>query len=232
MLPHLALVQADMHFWTVKQELLFYAVLPLFVVACRFGGRHALSALAALAVLGYFVFDHLQLVQIPWQGIGLKFRVVPFVIGMAIAVGIARVPAAVGRWLLWTGLLGLGCVSSSAVAWAWGGDPGFFEWERPYLLWPFAAAFLVGAVTAPQWIVTNPLARWVGVLGYGIYVWHFGVILVLKAHGVDSAWMLVAAAGSVTLVLAAASWRWVEQPAIRWGQRLSRRIQRTDTAPH
>ena len=61
-------------------------------------------------------------------------------------------------------------------------------------------------------------------LGYGIYVWHFGVILVLKAHGVASAWMLVAAAGSVTLVLAAASWRWVERPAIRWGQRLSRRI--------
>lgn len=230
-LPHLALVQADMHFWTVKQELLFYAVLPLFVVACRRSGRHALPALAALAVGSYFVFDHLQLVQIPWQGIGLKFRVVPFVIGMAIAVGIARVPAAVGRWLLWAGLLGLGFASSSAVAWAWGGDPGFFEWERPYLLWPFAAAFLVGAVTAPQWIVANPVARGIGVLGYGIYVWHFGVILVLKAHRVDGAWWLVAAAGSVTLLLAAASWRWIERPAIRWGQRLSRRIQGAGPRP-
>ncbi|WP_198969857.1 acyltransferase family protein [Xylophilus sp. ASV27] len=223
-LAHSVLIQADMHFWTVKQELLFYAVLPLFVVLCRIAPRHAFGVLVACGVGGYVLFDVVQIVSIPWQGLGLKLRIVPFIIGMALAAGLHRVGPRAGRALFWAGAIGLWALSSSVLFSLFHRDPGYFEWEHPYLLWPFLAAAMAGAYAAPSALVTHPVVRQIGVWGYGIYIWHFGVLLVLKSRMDAPLWATTLLAAAVTLVLAAASYRWIEAPAIAWGQRLTRRL--------
>ena len=61
--------------------------------------------------------------------------------------------------------------------------------------------------------------RWVGVRSYGIYLWHWPVIALFTARAeADSTTLGVRAAETtVTIALAAASWRWVEAPIMRDG---------------
>jgi peptidoglycan/LPS O-acetylase OafA/YrhL len=85
-----------------------------------------------------------------------------------------------------------------------------------------AAAVLVAAVSHPACGVARafgtPVARWVGDRSYGIYLWHWPV-MALTRPGIDvDAPEPVVLLGqiAVTVLLAAASYRWVEQP-IRTG---------------
>ena len=64
---------------------------------------------------------------------------------------------------------------------------------------------------------------WLGERSYGLYLWHWPVIVLLSAAlpGVDrvgaTGWMLGALALAVSVPLAAASYRWLEQPVRRGG---------------
>ncbi len=67
------------------------------------------------------------------------------------------------------------------------------------------------------------LARWVGERSYGLYLWHWPVIVLLQAAlpaidrgGAESWWLGLAALG-LTIALAAISYRFVEQPVRRHG---------------
>lgn len=78
-----------------------------------------------------------------------------------------------------------------------------------------AGAVLVTAVRPGPvaWVLSVPPLRWVGVRSYGIYLWHWPVIAF--AGGTSA----VALAGEAALgvALAAASWRWLEEPIRRHG---------------
>ena len=77
---------------------------------------------------------------------------------------------------------------------------------------------LVGAVTHGATrlgavLGAQPL-RWIGERSYGIYLWHWPV-MALTRPGIDLTWpatVIAAAQIAVTLLLAAASYRWVEMP--------------------
>ncbi len=79
-------------------------------------------------------------------------------------------------------------------------------------------AVLVGAVTHGATrlgavLGAQPL-RWIGERSYGIYLWHWPV-MALTRPGIDLTWpatVVAAAQIAVTLLLAAASYRWVEMP--------------------
>ena len=89
------------------------------------------------------------------------------------------------------------------------------------------------AVRGARWrcccsVVTDPAAhigavlgvaplRWIGQRSYGIYLWHWPV-MVLTRPGIDlqwNRWVLVPAQIGVAVLLAAASYRWVEMPVRR-----------------
>jgi peptidoglycan/LPS O-acetylase OafA/YrhL len=72
---------------------------------------------------------------------------------------------------------------------------------------------------------------WLGDRSYGLYLWHFPVILVIFERGSamlppDNSHPLIrlALVGLVALTLAAVSYRFIELPAREYGRRLSRRI--------
>ena len=79
-------------------------------------------------------------------------------------------------------------------------------------------AVLVGAVTHGATrlgavLGAQPL-RWIGERSYGIYLWHWPVMAMTRP-GIDLTWpatVVAAAQIAVTLLLAAASYRWVEMP--------------------
>jgi peptidoglycan/LPS O-acetylase OafA/YrhL len=86
-------------------------------------------------------------------------------------------------------------------------------------------ALVVGAVVAGRgvatgWVATRPLA-WVGLVSYGVYMWHVPLILFARSIGALPSFYplrLVVILGPV-LLAAAASWYAVERPAVAWAAR-------------
>ncbi|MDT9593485.1 acyltransferase family protein [Nocardioides zeae] len=76
-------------------------------------------------------------------------------------------------------------------------------------------------------LATGPLV-WLGERSYGIYLWHWPVMLLLgAAFPTASTGVVAALTAYLTLLLAAASWRCVEQPVLRHGYRgATRRVLR------
>jgi peptidoglycan/LPS O-acetylase OafA/YrhL len=94
-----------------------------------------------------------------------------------------------------------------------------------------AVALLVGAVFGDQRSVMNRLlstrpAVAVGRWSYGIYLWHLPVIAVLYTdfvfpRGVPGLLLPLATVVVISLALSAATYAWVEQPAIAWSHRMT-----------
>ena len=87
-----------------------------------------------------------------------------------------------------------------------------------------AAGGVVLAAASPGlvgWALGRSVLRWIGIRSYGIYLWHWPVIALATAafpqqRPADWIWLPEAA---ISVGLAAASWRWVEEPIIRNGFR-------------
>jgi peptidoglycan/LPS O-acetylase OafA/YrhL len=88
------------------------------------------------------------------------------------------------------------------------------------------AAFLVPASPLARVVDVAPL-RWVGERSYGIYLWHWPVLILLAAASpawtgdAVLAWVLGGIAAAITVVAAALSFRFVETPIRRDGFRAS-----------
>jgi peptidoglycan/LPS O-acetylase OafA/YrhL len=96
-----------------------------------------------------------------------------------------------------------------------------------------------GGVQAPVFIRTlevRPIV-WVGERSYGLYLWHWPVILVLAAAagdapGSSSWWRTAVAALAVTVLASWASYRWIETPVRRLGaHEVARRVSVSLRAP-
>jgi peptidoglycan/LPS O-acetylase OafA/YrhL len=134
-----------------------------------------------------------------------------------------RVPA-VARWLIdAVGLAGLAAI----VALIWRTNQySDFMFRGGMVLLSVATAATVAAAVTPGSLFGRALGmqplRWLGVRSYGIYLWHYPVIILTAAPGtagnpVSPLRAVLVVAG--TLLAAALSWRFVEDP-IRSGARL------------
>ena len=87
-------------------------------------------------------------------------------------------------------------------------------------------------------ILGNPVLRWLGVISFGIYLYHFAVLVQLARWGLKdhepvndlAAWLTAALAGAVAL--AALSWYVIERPSLRLRARgVAQPRAERDTAP-
>jgi peptidoglycan/LPS O-acetylase OafA/YrhL len=97
-----------------------------------------------------------------------------------------------------------------------------FLYRGGFVLLSIATVFAVAAMAHPASrlgpLVGNRPMRWVGERSYGIYLWHFPVIVLTSHRGVANGQSLLRSALQVAAILAIAelSWRYVEDP-IRHG---------------
>jgi peptidoglycan/LPS O-acetylase OafA/YrhL len=82
------------------------------------------------------------------------------------------------------------------------------------------AAVVVGGGAATRWMSARPLA-WVGLVSYGVYMWHVPLLLFGRSVGVfPHPYVLRVGVLLVpVLLVSAASWYFVERPAIAWAGR-------------
>ncbi|WP_354697464.1 O-acetyltransferase [Paraconexibacter sp. AEG42_29] len=231
--------------WTLAVEATFYVLLPLAgVLAVK--GRKVGVVLAPLVLLAVGVAYNYSLSD--ETGLSpIVSKVLPaylpyFAVGMLAAVLAydrrLRKPATYA-------LLGAGAVLVFGNAY-WAGDAATRgSHDQALRIWrdlPAATGFalvllaVAAATQAPRWLSTKPMVK-VGELSYGIYLWHVPVMLFLRAQELLPLFTTgaVAVALPVTLLVAGASWRWVERPAQDASRRIAargsaRRAQRLETA--
>jgi peptidoglycan/LPS O-acetylase OafA/YrhL len=219
------------HTWSLAIEEQFYVVWPLVVLAVAWSVRSArrrppvmLGVSLALAAASSLWMAALYRPGHDPQRVylGTDTRVASILLGAALASLVlwrGPVRAMSARWLLEA----VAIVSALTLAWAWvtvdGGDTMLYR--GGFALFALCAVSVIATVTHP---VMGPVGRtlsfaplrWLGLISYGLYLWHWPVYLVLTPvrTGIDG-WLLVAVRITVSIAIAVASYFCVEMPIRR-----------------
>ena len=229
---HPARVSPVIHYWSLGVEEQFYLVWPAFLLlAHRLAGRRGpgLAAWVAIAVVASLAASVVVTAAYPTAAFYLlPTRAWELGAGAILAIGTGRlrnVPASIANA---AGVVGLGLIAGSAIV---------FEASTPFpgiaALVPVGGTVLVigaGAAVAGTWSarwLSWSLARYVGRISYSLYLWHWPLLVFapIALAGVVPAGLDGAIAVGLTIVLAAATFRWVEDP-LRHGRLVGRRPSR------
>lgn len=224
--------------WTVGVEMLFYAILPVLLLTVR-SGKGTLALLVASMLVSHASRSVLEvhyahtaaLYGYNWAYFSFLPNVCFFALGMY-AFRIARdanwhTPAMRRGVSLFATVLLLALLFAGR----------YNGWRPDILLWGFGfAALTVWQSTWPSRWCANRLFEHVGERSYSVYLLHPVVIVLLKSPLQSVYQMLTPSMGHHAyfvcaglallplLLLSEATYRLIEIPAIRYGQRLNARI--------
>ena len=228
------------HMWSLAIEEQFYLVWPVVVAAVVWwAGRRRMTAkrtqatVAVVAGLGAVASVAVQLALYDPDDLlrvyyGTDTRVAAILFGSVGAYAVRRVPAmgiATQRWL--------GAAASLLlvpIAWAWtsldGTSPTLYQGGLVAVGLASAVVVAVAAVTprSPLSITLSltPL-RWFGAISYGLYLWHWPMIVWLTPDRVGvHGWPLLVLRLAASLAVTMLSYHLIEQP-IRRSQWTGRR---------
>ena len=213
------------HLWSLGVEEQFYLVWPtIVIVAFRIlRSRPGIAVLIGTLTVGSFAFA-LWLTETfaPWAFYSLPSRLWELALGALLAVAAGWLARLTRLVLIPVGLVGVGLVAAGLV---------LIDSATPYpgsaaLLPTLGAAALIvgggrgGPVT---WLLTRQPTRFIGRISYSLYLWHWPIlVLPALATGEPLPLALACALGLVSVVVAAASWRVIEEPFRRgrfWARR-------------
>lgn len=226
--------------YTLPIEFGFYLLLPLLArwLTPRRWPWLAVFAILVTQAWRHFIFPYVAHADVPLRVVAMEQlpgRLDQFVAGMLAARAYTRAVASgrAANLRANDALLLLGIAMFAALLWAlhysigsyWDGHPLLFVWHG---LAGIAAALMLYASARGSRIARvlfdNAPLRWLGLLSFGVYLWHFPILLWLdRAHAFDwidgyrLPWMLpivLAASG----IVAAVSYRWIELPFLRRGR--------------
>jgi peptidoglycan/LPS O-acetylase OafA/YrhL/LysM repeat protein len=214
------------HLWSLGVEGQFYLLWPLVFVflMSRWRPRRAvvpvLTVAALSAVLMAVLFE-------PYADpsriyFGTDTRATGLLIGAALAYlwSTARISERGAQWSLEA--LGIGALGALMVLHLRLNEFQPFLYQGGCVLVGLATAALIAVTVHPRAQVVPALLslgvlRWIGLRSYGIYLWHWPVFMLTRPQldvGIEGTPLLVARL-SLTLLLAALSYRFVETPIRR-----------------
>ena len=233
------------HLWSLAVEEQFYLVWPpLFLLGMRLRHRRALPALVAAAAVGSTAL--MWALYVPGADTsrifyGTDTRAAPLLVGVLLAF--AWKPSAMPAWdgaRARRALDALSLLALAALIYVFAAVHDYDEnvYRGGFLVLALLTAVLLATIAHPHsWLgrqLGRGLPRWIGERSYGIYLWHWP-ILVFTRPGIDvhlATVVLIPAQAAATVLVAALSYRYIELP-IRTGalRRVRLRVPRSLAQP-
>jgi peptidoglycan/LPS O-acetylase OafA/YrhL len=226
--------------WSLGAELTFYLALPVLAVLVERltrGLRVRNWVIAQTAVLAglsaaSLLYQYLAYPTPNWVGWTVLGNVVWFSLGMGLAVASVLwsgdyrrhpVPAWIAAWggLLWAAAIGgyvvlcLWLPASSLIFGAGHQLVVSLAFGLIALLLLAPVIFTDGRRGLPERIAGARVMAWLGLISYGIFLWHFPVLLVLWSHVTTNFYALLAAGLAITIPVSAASYYLLERPVMK-----------------
>ena len=210
------------HYWSLAIEEQFYWLWPLvmLLVCRRLTGRSrvvALGGLAAAATISAPIVAHVWGPDAAYWS--TPSRIGEILVGAALAAVLRYVPRVQVGAQPWLGVLALAVIIWAGIAWPSGSGPAYTGLMPLFAL---ASAAVILALQTPS-LLTRALSvaplRGLGVISYGVYLFHWPIFALLSAGTVTAnPWGLAAVRVGVTLAVALASFFMIERPArnARW----------------
>jgi len=234
--------------WSLGIEVGFYATLPLFAwgmgrIAARarpsrwFTTELIVLGLVGLASLPIATRFGTELERLLWYlplGHGLWFG-----LGMALAAAsvmaqqTGALPRGIG-WLAgrpgiaWGAAIGIYVLAGLAILDPFPGNSGS-RYGVEYVVFGLIAALLLlpavfgdGRTGVPKRVLASPVLAWLGLVSYGIFLYHWPIAFALSRVGVTEWWphapflVLTVVTLALTLACAAVSYYLVERPILRF----------------
>ncbi|MEY5145483.1 MAG: hypothetical protein RL745_852, partial [Actinomycetota bacterium] len=221
------------HMWSLAIEEQFYVVWPLLAWASLRLRRWFPEIIVSLLLIGSAVTMAVTFAADPSRSYyGTDTRVHELLIGVAAALLLRRLgeprDAAArtrrawhGTWLLSVGAagvaVGLATLRGESADYYYGGAVALSACTAMMILGvEFGRGTPRRKWDALTWLLSNPVAVWVGAISYSLYLWHWPVQVLLESGDVGLEGNQLAAARAVaSLLLATASYYLVEQPLRR-----------------
>ena len=221
-------------FWSLAVEEQFYLFWPVALSASSRSAHTAVSRVRVALGLGVLSAVLMAVWFVPGSNptrvyYGTDTHLFGLMIGAAVALAFAGDVGVLAqrRWSRlrrWVGFVALGGLIVMVLT---VDSASAFTYRGGIVLAALLTAVVVASLPGPPSALTTltrqrPLA-WVGERSYGIYLWHWPVILIVTAllpaaaPGSDPTMATVLLSLGVTFTLAAASYRWIEMPIRRDG---------------
>ncbi|MCF2707443.1 acyltransferase [Arcanobacterium haemolyticum] len=223
------------NFWSLAIEEQFYLLWPLVLIALlallpRLSVRMGVVAFlgVASAALMAILFDPAHVTRVYY---GTDTHLFGLAIGIILAFAWANpMPEKLGTFLTSSRsqLAGLGALALIVVSMFFLNETSAFTFRGGMFLVCLLVAILIAALLTPGSLIArffeNPVLRWFGTRSYGLYLWHWPILVVASvivptAVGSPAYWTRTAIAVALTCLVCELSFRLVETPIRREGFR-------------
>lgn len=215
------------HTWSLAIEEQFYLVWPLVVLGVLGWLRRSQRTLFILAVVGALASSALMAVlHVPntdpsREYFGTDTRAGAVLLGAALATFLSMRGTARGRAAR-VGIEVAACAGVLWLAWAWSTIDGQspFLYRGGFFLCGVAVVAVLASASHPKvgpvaTVLAIPPLRWLGLISYGLYLWHWPVFVVLKLEQPSiglTGWPFFAVQVAVSLAFAVVSYFVLELP--------------------
>jgi peptidoglycan/LPS O-acetylase OafA/YrhL len=224
------------HTWSLGVEEQFYIVWPLLLVpGLVLVGRKRLpmiviAGIAASTALMWILYDPNNPSRVYY---GTDTRAFLLLMGILLALVWPRIEGLGRRALPVLELLGIAALVGSVLLFLQMQDFNPTLYQGGDLAAAFCFTVLIAAVAHPRLGIGQALGiaplRWIGERSYGIYLWHWPIILLVAGVNARPSPGVVVGEAAIVVAAAALSYRYVEQPIRtrslqRWLSQYSRRF--------